>query len=256
MGTIVIDPGHGGNRSIPDDSTFNNAVSASGVLEKNITLDIARRIQSSLTTGEGLKRAKALGKTANVILTREADVNLALGDRAAVAADHDADLFLSIHCNGFDKVARGTEAWIDRKFMSAKRTPSAGKVVAQDGPGEPASGRRNINVEADAAFAAMIAKATFGVFKAHDTGSKLRSATYSKAIHGEAFNPPSGVKMKGLAVLRDAKLGTSDTKCRATLLELEFIDVPAVDQMLNGASAAKVRNELADALAVALVEAL
>ena len=256
MSVIVIDPGHGGTANIPGDSTFNNATSASGVLEKSMTLDICKRIRWSLQSGSGHARAVALGKTIQVVMTRETDVNKSLGDRAAVAADADADLFFSLHFNGYNKVARGTEAYVDRKYMTAMQTVSAGSVISQEGPGKPASGLRNINVAADTDFASKIVQAAFGAIKAMDPKAALRSAIYTKPVHGESFAPPPGVKMKGLGVLRDAKLGTSGNQCRATLLELEFIDVPAVDQLLNGANAGDARNQIASAIAVALVEAL
>ncbi|MFM6854995.1 MAG: hypothetical protein ACKOUM_13040, partial [Sphingopyxis sp.] len=79
---------------------------------------------------------------------------------------------------------------------------------------------------------------------------------YSAATHGEAWAPPPGVKMVGLGVLRDAKLGTSNNACRACLLECEFIDHPQVDRVLNGADAVAVRNAIAAALGNALVDAL
>lgn len=256
MGVIVIDPGHGGTANIPNDSTYNNATSASGVPEKTMTLDFCKRIRWSLQAGSGKARATALDKTVSVVMTRETDVNLPIGDRAAVAAENDADLFLSLHFNGFNRSARGTEAYIDRKYMQAVQTVSAGSVVTAEGPGLPSSGLRNINVAQDAAFASAIVQAAYGALKALDPKAALRSATYTKAANGEPYAPPPGVKMKGLGVLRDAKLGTRNNDCRATLLELEFIDVPAVDALLNGAGANEARNQIASAIAVALVEAL
>ncbi|MEG3123044.1 N-acetylmuramoyl-L-alanine amidase [Sphingomonas sp. GB1N7] len=256
MGVIVIDPGHGGTANIPNDSTYNNATSASGVPEKAMTLDICKRIRWALQSGSGQARAAALGKTVSVVLTRETDVNLSLGDRAAVAADNDADLFLSLHFNGFNGKTRGTEAYIDRKYMQAVQIVSAGSVSTAEGPGIPSSGLRNINVAQDAAFASAIVQAAYGTLKALDPKAVLRSANYTKPGNGESYTPPPGVKMKGLGVLRDTKLGTRGNDCRATLVELEFIDVPAVDALLNGAGANDARNRIASAIAVALVEAL
>ena len=124
------------------------------------------------------------------------------------------------------------------------------------GPGVPSSGIRNVNVDEDAAFAKRIVDATLAALAEFDSGSKLRSTTYSKKNHGETYAPPKGVKMKGLGTLRDAKLGTNGNDCRATLLELEFIDHPKVDSLLNGASASLVRAKISDNIAVALVDAL
>ncbi len=255
MQTIVIDPGHGGETEIGDSSP-NNSVSASGVLEKNMCLDIARRMRFSLQHGSGARRAEERGIDLAVVLTRETDTNLGLADRAQTAADHDASLYLSLHCNGFDGTVQGTECWIDRKYMQPKFDLQPGRKVAMPGPGVPSSGVRNLNVDADAAFAKRVVDAAVKALGEFDSGAKLRSARYTRNQHGESYEPPKGVKMQGLGTLRDAKLGTGETNCRAALLELEFIDHPKVDHLLNGGQASQVRNRVAGYVAVALVDAL
>lgn len=100
MNTIVLDPGHGGNKKIGGSSP-NNASGPNGLLEKDLTLDLATRVRDRLQGH------------ANVILTRTTDVNLGLADRARVAHDHNAAAFLSIHFNGYhDANVDGTEVWI------------------------------------------------------------------------------------------------------------------------------------------------
>ncbi|HYD46064.1 MAG TPA: N-acetylmuramoyl-L-alanine amidase [Phenylobacterium sp.] len=101
MAIIVLDPGHGGTARLGGSSP-NNAVSRPrGILEKHLTLEVA-------------KRAKALLQAAGhaVWLTRNADVNVALADRAALAARKRADIFVSIHFNGWtNAAAQGTETF-------------------------------------------------------------------------------------------------------------------------------------------------
>src|SRR5690606_96519 len=75
---IVLDPGHGGG----DEGTR----TSSGLLEKNLTLDIAQRLAT---------RLRAIG--IEVVLTRETDARVALVDLAALAGRSGADLFVSIH---------------------------------------------------------------------------------------------------------------------------------------------------------------
>lgn len=206
-GIIVIDPGHGGKLEVGGSSP-NNAVSASGVLEKNITLRMAFLVREQLAV-----LAASEGHTLTVLLTREEDVNLGLAARANLAKKKKADLFLSIHCNGFDAKARGTETLIS--------------PVAQG----------NTNHAAERSYALAIQSATFNALKAHDP----------KAVD-------RGVKDQKLAVLRDVNLGL---KTRGCLLELEFIDVKAVDVLLNiGPRAPQVRTDVAKAIAGALVAAL
>lgn len=78
--TIVLDPGHGGSDP--------GAIGASGLQEKAVTLDIAKR------TAEYLRQ-----KGANVILTREDDTFVDLYPRPEVANNAGAQVFVSIHIN-------------------------------------------------------------------------------------------------------------------------------------------------------------
>jgi N-acetylmuramoyl-L-alanine amidase len=80
--TIVIDPGHGG-----DDVGVRGA---KGIQEKQLTLDIARRLRALIENRLGLR----------VILTREDDRALGLDERAAVANNGKANLLISLHVNG------------------------------------------------------------------------------------------------------------------------------------------------------------
>ena len=79
--TIVIDPGHGGDE--------NGARGEKGTLEKNVTLSVARRLKSALEGRLGVR----------VLLTRDGDQTMPLDQRAAVANNNKADLFISLHAN-------------------------------------------------------------------------------------------------------------------------------------------------------------
>ena len=59
-------------------------------------------------------------------------------------------------------------------------------------------------------------------------------------------------------VLNDISLGnTNGGNCRACLLEVEFLDVSAVDKLLNtGPNAAAVRQSIAQAIAKAIIKDL
>ena len=79
MKIVCIDPGHGGKDP--------GAVSG-GVDEKDITLDVSKKIASCLEA-----------QCCTVMLTRETDVFVELSDRARMANAAQADLFVSVHCN-------------------------------------------------------------------------------------------------------------------------------------------------------------
>ena len=83
--TIVIDPGHGGK------DPGCNGVSHT---EKEVALAVALKLGKLIE--ENMKDVK-------VIYTRKTDVFVELEDRAEIANQNNADLFISIHCNAAGK---------------------------------------------------------------------------------------------------------------------------------------------------------
>jgi N-acetylmuramoyl-L-alanine amidase len=79
--TIVIDPGHGGIDP--------GATGPRGLKEKEVVLDIARRLRAKLADAGDYR----------VLLTREDDRKVFLKERVAFAKANHADLFISIHIN-------------------------------------------------------------------------------------------------------------------------------------------------------------
>jgi len=77
---VVIDAGHGGHDP--------GAIGRSGLREKDVNLDIAKRL-SKLLRDNGV----------TVIMTRSSDVFVPLERRADIANNAKADLFISIHAN-------------------------------------------------------------------------------------------------------------------------------------------------------------
>lgn len=101
---IVIDPGHGGHDT--------GTISAGGMREKDLVLDVARRLRGYI---------KHSYPDVEVILTRESDRFVALEERTAIANSRRADLFISIHANASQsRVASGVETY----FVSPDRVPA------------------------------------------------------------------------------------------------------------------------------------
>lgn len=91
---IVLDPGHGGKDK--------GAIGRRNVEEKRVVYDVSRRLRV-LLANQGFQ----------VVLTRNGDRFLELGDRPAVARRCGADLFVSIHMNASnDRSARGVETFV------------------------------------------------------------------------------------------------------------------------------------------------
>ena len=78
--TITVDAGHGGSEI--------GAIGCLGDREKDIVLNVSKYLQHEL---------KKLG--ANVVMTRDEDVNVPLYDRVNIANDNDSSIFVSIHAN-------------------------------------------------------------------------------------------------------------------------------------------------------------
>jgi N-acetylmuramoyl-L-alanine amidase len=92
--TIVLDPGHGGEEI--------GARGVNGAMEKDITLDVARRLKAAIEARLGIR----------VLLTREDDRLVPLDDRTSIANNNKADLLISIHVNASPRRdARGAEVF-------------------------------------------------------------------------------------------------------------------------------------------------
>ena len=80
---VAIDAGHGGK--------YPGAVGTNNILEKDVTLLIAKELQRTLRDTEGY----------SPVMIREGDETVALNDRYQRARQYAADIFISIHADGF-----------------------------------------------------------------------------------------------------------------------------------------------------------
>jgi N-acetylmuramoyl-L-alanine amidase len=83
--TVVLDPGHGGHDT--------GAIGPSGLLEKDVTLDLALRVRRLLQQRLGVR----------VLMTRTDDVFVPLPERSAFANRVKADFLVSLHVNAANK---------------------------------------------------------------------------------------------------------------------------------------------------------
>lgn len=109
---VFIDAGHGGK----DPGTTHNAL-----VERNITLDIARRV-GNLLKANGLE----------VVYSRDRDQTIALSKRTLLANKAKADLFVSIHLNAHSSSAvSGFETY----FLNLASNRQAAQVAIQENAG-------------------------------------------------------------------------------------------------------------------------
>ncbi|MHB8381989.1 MAG: N-acetylmuramoyl-L-alanine amidase family protein [Candidatus Binataceae bacterium] len=121
---VMIDPGHGGF----DPGT----ISASGIQEKTLALEIATRVVRAL-------QARGI----NAQMTRRTDVFVPLSGRTKIANDANADLFVSIHLNSSpNPETTGIEVYYlnnttDRATIRLARMENAQGAGGYGAPGEP-----------------------------------------------------------------------------------------------------------------------
>jgi N-acetylmuramoyl-L-alanine amidase len=107
--TVVIDPGHGGLET--------GAKGRFGNLEKDITLAISLKLKALIEKDMGFE----------VVLTRDRDVDVPTETRSAIANNHKAALFISVHANGsVQRKAGGSETF----FLSLNATDEETRRLA------------------------------------------------------------------------------------------------------------------------------
>ncbi len=111
--TIVIDPGHGG-----DDVGVQGP---GGTKEKDLTLQVARRVRGAIETRMGLR----------VLLTRDNDENVSIDKRSSFANNNKADLFVSLHANAaIVPAVRGAQIYT----LSLEDYQTRGQAVSRGTP--------------------------------------------------------------------------------------------------------------------------
>ena len=115
LGTVVIDPGHGGKDA--------GCISPSGkTMEKTVVLDISTRLADKI---------RARYPDVKVIMTRKDDHFVELQGRADIANRNKANLFISIHINSVDGKRNGPNGYsvhILGQYTSKNRDLYAGNM--------------------------------------------------------------------------------------------------------------------------------
>ncbi len=165
--TVVLDPGHGGR----DDG----ARSGAGLREKQVVLDLARRIRVHRVNA-GLK----------VHLTREGDRKVELEKRTRMAAAWNADAFVSVHVN---KAANVKAAGIETYVLPAPGYPSTshGEGAVGDAAAQP--GNR------------------------HDAANTFLGWSLQRALLQRTGGTDRGVKRARFVVLRNAPCPAALVEC-------------------------------------------
>jgi N-acetylmuramoyl-L-alanine amidase len=196
--TVVLDPGHGGEEV--------GAQGPGGALEKDVTLGLARKLRSALINRLGIQ----------VFLTRDGDQFLSLDDRAAIANNYKADLFISIHANASrSHGAHGSEVY----FLSYQATDDESRRLAA------AEGSMALPSELNA-IGSDLSLVLWDMAQAdHLEESSALASRVQEELAGVTGSEGRGVKQAPFRVLVGAAMP-------AILLEVAFISHPDEEKLL------------------------
>ena len=199
---IVLDAGHGG--------WDHGAVGPTGTREADIALQLVRR------TAAGID-----GKLdADVVLTRDKDEYLTLTQRARIANQAQADLFLSIHANA----APGPQPWgIETYSMDTASDLGAARVAARENAIARESGE---NEQDDLIAAKLVTAGTIRLSKALAAHIQSGVCQRLSVVYGTPNVHDLGTKTALFTVL-------TRTRMPAVLFESSFVSNPTDERRLR-----------------------
>lgn len=211
---VVLDPGHGGHDP--------GAIGATGLMEKDVALDVALRAAPLI--------ARELGLSA--LVTRETDEFVPLDERVARANAFHADLFISIHCNASHTAdSHGVMTFV----LDSSRDKVALQVAAREN-------------HASEAASTQLAQAMRQVMDSRTTQTSARFARLLQRASLASLQTEypgvtdGGVRQAGFYVLARAHMP-------AVLFEASFISNPTEELRLESA---RYRQRLADGVVNAI----
>jgi N-acetylmuramoyl-L-alanine amidase len=196
---ICIDPGHGGHDP--------GALGPTGLAEKTVVLQVAKELRQLIQQEMPQYR---------VVLTRDQDVFLPLAERARMANEQQAHVFISIHANSSPhREASGIETW----YLSFAASARAKQIAA----------RENMMSEKQLSFLEHILRDMHETDRINQSAGLAQSTQRALAEHMAAHYPgviPRGVEGAPFAVLYR-------TTMPSVLVETAFISNPQEEARLR-----------------------
>lgn len=214
---VVIDAGHGGRHP--------GTIGKYKLVEKELVLDIARRIAEDIDRREGY----------TTVMTRDDDSFLSLEERTEIARKHGADAFVSIHCNSADKsTARGAEVFFlspsGARAKATKLLSDKSEAARELGLNEPHNDDV-LHMILDVNQQSMMLK------------SSLLAEAVIKSMRTTEMPVRRGIKQKGFGVLKTVTMPS-------VLVEVGFISNAHDAKVLRTASG---RQDVAEAVSNGIV---
>jgi len=199
---IAIDAGHGGEDS--------GARGASGSLEKNITLSIARKLKKEIDSDEQLR----------AVLTRDDDYFVPLRGRVIKARKLKADIFVSIHADAFTNPnAKGSSVFA---LSESGATSASARYLANKENESDLIGGVSLDDKDP-----MLAKTLLDLSQSATINDSVKLGNFVLDQLGDINDlHKSNVEQAGFAVLKSPDIPS-------ILVETAFISNPKEEQILN-----------------------
>jgi N-acetylmuramoyl-L-alanine amidase/putative methionine-R-sulfoxide reductase with GAF domain len=218
---IVVDAGHGGWDL--------GTVGRRGLLEKDLVLEISQRLGKLLESRIG----------ADVIYTRQDDNYIPLDERAQIANQAQADLFVSVHANYSDlPSARGVETYYTN-FFSAPGSKDLGPK------GMAAYGATLTNTNSVAGSLKNAVAPTLSASELHERIEQSRrlAASVQRSLYGTLSVQNPGLRDRGIR--EAAFVVLTESAMPGILAEVSFVSSPTDEQKLRSDG---YREQIAEAL--------
>ena len=189
---IFLDPGH--NYSGGD-----TGASGFGLREEIVTFEIANKLRVLLQSAGHEVRMSRNYVTDNV---GNRTVASSLNERAKMSNAWGADLFVSIHCNSFDRTGRGTETLVYAKGSNAEKIAQRIQTATVKSLGTVDRGvkvRSELAVLKNTTSSAILIELAFIDNESDSWLLKTRQDDFAKAI----FEGITGEQARGVAELTD-----------------------------------------------------
>ena len=203
---IAIDAGHGGKDP--------GATGRSGTHEKNVTLQIAKRLEKDINAQRGMK----------AVLVRKNDRYMRLRDRIQKARDNHADMMISLHADSFpDPRARGSSIYA--LSVDGATSETARMLADKENAADLLFGDVNLDVEDQMVKEVLFDLSLTGTIESSlDIGSEIIGQLKAvNRVHKKK------VQQAGFAVLKAPNIPS-------VLLETAFISNPKEEKKLRSAS--------------------
>jgi N-acetylmuramoyl-L-alanine amidase len=212
---VIVDAGHGGNDP--------GAIGRTGLREKDINLDIAKRL-AKLLSSQGI----------GVTMTRSTDKFVSLASRVDIANSSEADLFISIHSNANRvKGLNGFEVYYVSPYINDFRRALAAAQNAKPNLDKSCFASDSLNLKATLWDMIYNSSRAESITLAHSICHSIGHDLDTKVL---------GVKGANFYVLKGARTP-------AVLIEIGFVSNPAEERLLRNGY---YRQQIAEAVAAGI----